>query len=77
MAIRRPYTKLQLAGDDTVVRLLVERGVRLDIRDTVWRGTPLGWAEHEAQAHVANHSGQMPAASLPAYSQGFPSIQSR
>jgi hypothetical protein len=28
------------------VRLLVERGARLDIRDTIWHGTPLGWAIH-------------------------------
>jgi hypothetical protein len=27
-----------------LVRLLVERGARLDIRDTIWHATPLGWA---------------------------------
>jgi hypothetical protein len=26
------------------VRLLVERGARLDIKDTLYGGTPLGWA---------------------------------
>jgi hypothetical protein len=29
-----------------VARLLVARGARLDIRDTIWHGTPLGWAIH-------------------------------
>ncbi len=29
-----------------VVRLLVERGARLDLRDKVYDGTPLGWAEY-------------------------------
>ena len=33
-----------VSGHEAVVWLLVERGVRLDIRDTVWQGTPLGWA---------------------------------
>jgi hypothetical protein len=33
-------------GHEAVVRLLVERGAWLDIRDTIWRGTPLGWAIH-------------------------------
>jgi len=28
-----------------VVRLLVERGARLDIKDTIYGATPLGWAE--------------------------------
>lgn len=37
------------AGHGRVVRLLVERGARLDIRDTVWHGTPLGWALHGSE----------------------------
>jgi len=41
-----PLHQAVLAGDETVVRLLVGRGARLDIRDTIWRGTPLGWALH-------------------------------
>ena len=45
-----------LRGHEAVVRLLVERGARLDIRDTIWQGTPLGWALYgggEAQAGMA------------------------
>jgi ankyrin repeat protein len=42
-----------LAGHGAVVRLLVERGARLDLRDSIWQGTPLGWAEHGKRAEVA------------------------
>jgi hypothetical protein len=32
------------------MKLLVARGARLDIRDTLWDGTPLGWAVHNKKA---------------------------
>jgi hypothetical protein len=35
-----------LGAHEAVVRLLVARGAQLDIRDTIWHGTPLGWAIH-------------------------------
>jgi len=38
-----------------VVRLLVERGARLDIRDTVYQGTPLGWAIHGERTRIADY----------------------
>ena len=41
-----PLHQAVLGGHEDVVRLLVARGARLDIRDTVWNGTPLGWAIH-------------------------------
>src|SRR5262249_57676989 len=41
-----PLHQAVLGGHEAVVRLLVERGARLDLRDTVWHGTPLGWARH-------------------------------
>jgi ankyrin repeat protein len=41
-----PLHQAVLGGHEAVVRLLVERGARLDIRDTIWQGTPLGWALH-------------------------------
>jgi ankyrin repeat protein len=41
-----PLHQAVLGGHEAVVRLLVERGARLDIRDTIWHGTPLGWAIH-------------------------------
>ncbi len=33
-----------------LMELLVARGARTDIRDTLWHGTPLGWAIHEKKA---------------------------
>lgn len=48
-----PLHQAALAGHLEVVRTLVEQGARLDIRDTLWRGTPLGWAEHGQQHSVA------------------------
>jgi ankyrin repeat protein len=41
-----PLHQAVLGGHEAVVRLLVARGARLDIRDTIWHGTPLGWALH-------------------------------
>jgi ankyrin repeat protein len=44
-----PLHQAAFAGHEDVVRLLVERGAKLDIRDTVWHGTPLGWALHSGK----------------------------
>jgi ankyrin repeat protein len=41
-----PLHQAVLGGHEAVVRLFVERGARLDIRDTIWHSTPLGWAIH-------------------------------
>ncbi len=38
-----------------VVTLLVERGARLDIRDSVYQGTPLGWAIYGERTHIADY----------------------
>jgi ankyrin repeat protein len=43
------------AGHYETVRLLVERGARLDTRDTVWDGTPLGWAEYGGRTEIADY----------------------
>jgi hypothetical protein len=48
-----PLHQAALAGHLSVVRTLVEHGARLDIRDTLWHGTPLGWAEHGGRTEVA------------------------
>ena len=57
-----PLHQAALAGHEAVVRLLVERGARLDIRDTIWQGTPLGWAEYGKRQEIAvflrAHGGQ-------------------
>jgi len=38
-----------------VVRLLVERGARLDIADTVYDGTPLDWAVYGGRTAIADY----------------------
>lgn len=50
-----PLHHAALAGHDAVVQLLVERGARLDIKDTLWQGTPLGWAKYGGQEEVASY----------------------
>src|SRR6266700_1261431 len=47
-----PLHQAVLGGHEAVVRLLVSRGARLDVRDTIWHGTPLGWALHGGQART-------------------------
>jgi ankyrin repeat protein len=47
-----PLHQAVLGGHEAVVRLLVARGARLDIRDTIWHSTPLGWALHGGQARA-------------------------
>ena len=34
------------SGSLDAVRVLAEAGADLNIKDTAWGGTPLGWAEH-------------------------------
>ncbi len=48
-----PLHQAVAGGHDDVVRLLVQRGARLDLRDTVYQGTPLDWAEHCGQIAIA------------------------
>ena len=48
-----PLHQAALANHEAVVRLLVERGARLDMRDTIYKATPLGWAQHGGHAEIA------------------------
>ena len=48
-----PLHQAAFAGHEPVVRLLVERGARLDIKDKIYQGTPLAWAEHGEKQSVA------------------------
>jgi ankyrin repeat protein len=47
-----PLHTATLNGDVEMLKLLVARGARIDIRDTLWNGTPLGWAVHNRKAEV-------------------------
>ena len=48
-----PLHQAIAAGHPDVVRVLVEGGARLDARDTIYGGTPLGWAIHCDQPAIA------------------------
>jgi ankyrin repeat protein len=50
-----PLHQAAVAGHDAVVRLLVERGAKLDIEDTVYHGTPLGWAKHAGRVETEQY----------------------
>jgi ankyrin repeat protein len=47
-----PIHQAVAAGQLEMVKFLVEHGARLDIRDTIWDGTPLGWAEYLKQNEI-------------------------
>jgi ankyrin repeat protein len=50
-----PLHQAVAAGHPAVVRLLVERGAKMDIEDTIYHGTPLGWAKHLEQTKIAEY----------------------
>ena len=39
-------------GHEAVVRLLVDRGARIDLKDVLWGGTAADWAAHESKTEV-------------------------
>lgn len=42
-------------GHLEVAQLLVERGAKLDWKDTMWHATPVEWAQHEGKAEVERY----------------------
>jgi ankyrin repeat protein len=50
-----PLHQAVWANHADVVRLLVERGARLDIEDTMYRGTPLDWALYGERTEIAEY----------------------
>jgi ankyrin repeat protein len=48
-----PLHQAVIHGHDQVVHLLVEHGARLDIKDILFQGTPLGWAEYAGHTEIA------------------------
>jgi len=55
-----PLHQAIAAGQEEVVRLLVERGARLDIRDTIYDGTPLDWANYLGRTAIADYLRTVP-----------------
>jgi ankyrin repeat protein len=43
------------AGFFELVRLLVDRGARLDLKDVLWQGTPAGWARHGGRTEIEEY----------------------
>jgi hypothetical protein len=50
-----PLHQAAAAGHLDVVRMLVEHGARLDIKDTLWQGTPADWAQHEGNPDIERY----------------------
>ncbi|MGA2217253.1 MAG: ankyrin repeat domain-containing protein [Terracidiphilus sp.] len=50
-----PLHQAALGGHEQVVRLLVERGAKLDLKDIVWQGTPAGWANYASNTEVEQY----------------------
>ena len=44
-----PLHQAALDGNLAMMKLLLAAGARTDIRDTLWNGTPLGWARHNGK----------------------------
>jgi hypothetical protein len=55
-----PLHQAALCGNMDVVRLLVEHGADPAIKDIVFGGTPIGWAEHGGKTEVAAYLKQLP-----------------
>ncbi len=47
-----PLHQAAWRGYENIVRLLVEHGARLDIRDLLWDGTPADWASHGGSKEI-------------------------
>jgi len=56
---QRRCTRAARSGRLESVQLLVERGARPDIRDTIWNATPLDWAEHASHTAIADYLRQV------------------
>ena len=47
-----PLHQAALDDDVATLKLLVAHGARTDVRDTLWNGTPLGWAVHNGKVNA-------------------------
>jgi hypothetical protein len=48
------------SGSLDTVKVLIDAGANVDIRDTAYQGTPLGWAEHAENEEIAEYLRSMP-----------------
>lgn len=50
-----PLHQAAVAGHFDVVRLLVERGARLEVKDLLWHSTPADWATHAGKTEIETY----------------------
>jgi hypothetical protein len=50
-----PLHQAAWAGDFDLVKLFVERGARLDLKDVLWQGTPAQWAAHNGKREIESY----------------------
>ena len=50
-----PLHQAALAGHFEIVLLLVERGARLDLKDTLFDGTPADWAQYAGETDIEKY----------------------
>jgi Ankyrin repeats (3 copies) len=50
-----PLHQAAFGGHLPVVKLLVEHGAKLDVRDTLWKGTSEDWARHAGKTEAAEY----------------------
>ncbi|HZD30216.1 MAG TPA: ankyrin repeat domain-containing protein [Candidatus Angelobacter sp.] len=50
-----PLHQAALGGYEEVVRLLVERGARLNMKDILFHGTPADWARHAGRTPIEDY----------------------
>jgi hypothetical protein len=50
-----PLHQAAFAGHDGLVRLLIERGARTDMKDILWQGTPADWAAYAGRKEIAQY----------------------
>ncbi|HYL93872.1 MAG TPA: ankyrin repeat domain-containing protein, partial [Alphaproteobacteria bacterium] len=50
-----PLHQAAWTGKTEMVRLLVERGARLDLKDVLWHATPADWARHAGKKEIEKY----------------------
>ena len=50
-----PLHQAAMHGNEEMVRLLVKRGARLDMKDVLWHATPAEWARHEGKTEMEEY----------------------